>query len=527
MVITNMCSAESIVGSKLFLPGIVKAQEKSKPLLKNDTVQSQKPKKGSSYRQILVALSANFGTINIGLVFGYPAVSLPQLQSPTSRIFINKIQASWIASVSLIGTPCGSILSGYLTDNLGRKKTLIATQLPAIIGWLMVGCATSVEWIYIGRFLVGLGSGMMGAPSRVYTAEVSQPHLRGVLAGFASVGTSLGVMLEYLGGSVLNWDTLAIVNALVPTISLCVDCFIPESPSWLISSKNDEQKCMASLKRVRDSVCDVESEVNNLIVSSKNNTEPTLKEKLKLMCKPVTIKPFVILCLYFIINQYSGVNIVTSYAVDIIKDSGSTIDKYGATVILGVIRLIFTIIGCSLMKKFGRKTLTYVSSVGCGISMLCLGSYMFQLDSWKSQGMESQATWLPIMTLYTFYAASTIGYLIVPWVMIGEVYPNQIRGIIGGLTTCVGHITIFIVLQTYPLFQEWFTKPGTFLFYGLVSITSTVFFYFFLPETKGRTLQEIGESFEKKKTPKIVKNVIIPDIVNNLPKNSSNNYVIV
>jgi len=100
--------------------------------------------------------------------------------------------ASFAASVSTIGTPCGCILAGYLTDLLGRKRTLITLQLPAIFGWIMVGSAQSVEWIYLGRFLAGLSSGMIGAPSRVYTAEVSQPHLRGVLAAFASVGTSLG-----------------------------------------------------------------------------------------------------------------------------------------------------------------------------------------------------------------------------------------------------------------------------------------------------------------------------------------------
>lgn len=102
------------------------------------------------------------------------------------------------ASVSAIGTPCGCILAGYLTDLLGRKKTLIALQLPGIIGWLLVGSATSVEWIYVGRFLVGLSSGMVGAPSTVYTAEISQPHLRGVLTAFASIGTSLGIQTELL-----------------------------------------------------------------------------------------------------------------------------------------------------------------------------------------------------------------------------------------------------------------------------------------------------------------------------------------
>lgn len=100
------------------------------------------------------------------------------------------------ASVSTIGNPCGCILAGYLTDLIGRKKTLMALQLPGIIGWFLVGSATSVQWIYVGRFLAGFSSGMVGAPSTVYTSEVSQPHLRGVLTAFASIGTSLGIKTE-------------------------------------------------------------------------------------------------------------------------------------------------------------------------------------------------------------------------------------------------------------------------------------------------------------------------------------------
>ncbi|XP_025423144.1 facilitated trehalose transporter Tret1-2 homolog [Sipha flava] len=503
MAISEMCSAENIMGSKLMLAaGIKSAKIKDEPLLKDDPFESTKLIKGSSLKQILVALAANCGTINTGLVFGYTAVSLPQLKMPTSRIFINRSQASWIASVSTIGTPCGCILAGYLTDLLGRKRTLIALQLPAIVGWLLVGFAPSLPWIYVGRFLVGLSSGMIGAPSRVYTAEVSQPHVRGVLAAFASVGTSLGVMLEYSIGSVVDWDTLAIINATVPALSLLLAFFIPESPSWLISSKKDETRCRASLKRVRDSKCDVETEVQDLITFSMANESTSFKEKLRVICQPSTYKPFVIVSLYFLLSQFSGLNVVTFYAVDVIRDSGSSIDKYAATIVLGIIRLIFTIIGCMLMRRLGRKPLSYISSVGCGVSMICFAGYMYKNAIWRAAGEPAVVTWFPTMVLYVFYACSTIGYLIVPWVMIGEVFPRQIRGMIGGVTTCVGHFCIFIVLQTYPYMQEVFTKPGTFGVYGVVSLLSTWFFYYYCPETKGKTLQEIEESFGKKKPKK-------------------------
>ena len=96
------------------------------------------------------------------------------------------------ASLSSIGTPCGCVLSAYLTEILGRKRTLVVTELPAIVGWVMIATAPSIEWIYIGRVLTGVSSGMIGAPSRVYTAEVTQPHLRGILSALASVGASFG-----------------------------------------------------------------------------------------------------------------------------------------------------------------------------------------------------------------------------------------------------------------------------------------------------------------------------------------------
>lgn len=191
-------------------------------------------------------------------------------------------------------------------------------------------------------------------------------------------------MLEYLFGSVFDWDTLAFMNATVPIIALCLTFFIPESPSWLISSKKDEIRCRASLRRVRDSKCDVDVEMNDLITFANANESTSFKEKLRLICQPSTYKPFVIVSLYFLFSQFSGLNVVTFYAVDVIKvnvirpvyvrcavfinrcfrlqDSGSTIDKYAATIVLGIIRLIFTVIGCMLMWRLGRKPLSYISS---------------------------------------------------------------------------------------------------------------------------------------------------------------------
>lgn len=127
--------------------------------------------------------------------------------------------------------------------------------------------------------------------------------------------------MEYLFGSVVDWDTLAFINAFLPVVALFLAFLIPESPSWLISSKKDEDRCRASLKRVRDSRCDVDIEVNDLIMFSKSNGSTSFKEKWRLTCQPSTYKPFVIVSLYFLLSQFSGLNVVTFYAVDVIRVS--------------------------------------------------------------------------------------------------------------------------------------------------------------------------------------------------------------
>ncbi|KAG8319913.1 hypothetical protein J6590_081053 [Homalodisca vitripennis] len=454
---------------------------------------------GSPIKQVIAAMFGNLGTVNTGMMFGFSAVTIPQLKQPDSFIQITPDQASWIASLSSVATPFGCLLSGSLLDALGRKRTITLSLAPMIIGWYLMSAATAVYMIYIGRLLMGLGSGMLGSPARVYTGEITQPHLRGMLAAVASVGVSFGVSLQYLIGSFLPWYWLAFINGCIPTVAFISAFFLPESPQFLIN-KGRTEEARAALRKVRGASCDVDDELQDLIdfvnkSAAKNATsEPAKTSVLSEVLKPAALKPFTILALYFLLLQFSGLNPVTFYAVEIIQESGANMNKYAATIILGLVRLGFTVISCILMRRLGRRPMTFMSSVGCGLTMVGLGSYMYMGEQWAAEGKEKSATWIPILNLFVFMTASTMGYLTVPWVMIGEVYPSKVRGIMGGLTTFVGHFCIFLVVKTFPLFQS-ISKFGTFIFYGVVSLLATIFFYLFLPETQGRTLQEIEDYF--------------------------------
>ncbi|XP_044727454.1 facilitated trehalose transporter Tret1-like [Chrysoperla carnea] len=456
-----------------------------------------KPIRGSSFRQVIAAFIANLGTVNTGLVFGFSAVAIPQLEAKDSIIPIDEYQASWIASLSSVTTPIGCILSGYLMDNFGRKPTLILTEIPLILGWFLISIAQDITMIYIGRLLVGLGSGMVGAPARVYTCEVTQPHLRGMLGALASVGISLGVLAQYTLGSILAWKTLAAVSAVVPIVALLLMLMVPETPSYLLSNSKSES-ARESLKRLRASACNVTQEVEQMqLFREKNNCKrlQTWNEIFEALKKPSTMKPFFILTFYFLMYQFSGVNIITFYAVEIFQKSGVSINKYLATIILGVTRVIFTIVGCISLRKYGRRPLTFISCIGCGLTMLGLGTYMFFLDKWTSTNTEPILTWIPLACILLFTTTCTVGFLVVPWVMIGEVYPQEIRGIVGGMTTCCAHMSIFVVVKTYPMITHLIYRYGAFWVYGCISLLGTIVLYVYLPETKGKTLQEIEDYF--------------------------------
>ncbi|XP_035459301.2 facilitated trehalose transporter Tret1 isoform X1 [Spodoptera frugiperda] len=456
-----------------------------------------KPGRGKALRQVVASFIANLGTINTGMAFGFSATSLPQLKSPDSFIHINNDQASWIASLSAAGTPIGCIVSGYLMDNIGRRRTLIITEIPLIFGWLMLAFAQNVPMLYIGRLMIGFGSGMVGAPARVYTCEVSQPHLRGMLGALASVGVSTGVLIQYVIGSVTSWNILAGISATIPILSLLGMLLLPETPNYLLQ-QNKRERAESSLTKLRGSTCNLEDEIQKMIAfKEKNHVEPLkgFREIVKALLSPSTLKPFTILAIYFFVYQWCGVNTITFYAIEVFEASGAMANKNWLAISMGIVRVIFTVIGCILCRKCGRRVLTFVSAFGCGVTMIILSVYMYFIKFWKDHDMPPQYSWVPVASIFLFVIFCTLGYLIIPWVMIGEVYPTQVRGIVGGMTTCVAHMSVFSVVKTFPFLKSQLNDYGVFGLYGTMSLLAIIYFYFYLPETKGRTLQEIEDYF--------------------------------
>lgn len=374
---------------------------------------------------------------------------------------------------------------------------MILTEVPTILGWLLIAFATNIEMVYAGRFFVGLGSGMVGAPARVYAAEVTQPHLRGMLVAFASVGVSTGVFIEYVLGGFLPWTVCAGISSLVPITSLILIFLFPETPSYLMSQQKPEQARRA-LNRLRGGSCDLEREMDTLVKFSNKNQVKHLsgpREILTAVLKPSALKPLFMLILYFLIYQWSGTNAITFYATEIFIDTGVKMNKEFLTGLLGFVRLLATVAACILCRRCGRRPLTFVSAIGCGLSMLGIGLYKLFTAGIKPADLDGSHSWLPAFCVFTYTIACTIGFLVIPWVMIGEVYPLQVRGIVGGLTTMSAHMFVFSVVKTYPLLKNTMTDAGVYILYGVIPLVGTIYFYMYLIETKGKSLQEIEDYY--------------------------------
>ncbi|XP_034098796.2 LOW QUALITY PROTEIN: solute carrier family 2, facilitated glucose transporter member 6-like [Drosophila albomicans] len=489
------------------------------------------------------------------------AIPAIQSSLDSSAIKLDKEAISWLSSINLICMPLGCLFSGMFAQYLGKRRAMQLINLPMLAAWLLFHYASCTEHMYVALCFVGIGGGLMEAAVITYVAEITDPKYRGMFSALATTCVSLGVFTEFLLGSLLNWRTVAIVSTVIPLFSMAMLCFVPESPVWLIRERRffdavkalqwlrgwvPEQKVEAEFKQLYDELITQKSARKSNDVQE---SRLMLKKKLHMWRKRSFIMPFLLVLLTFFICHFSGKTPIRSYAVLIFATLKAPIDENNATILLGISELIATILGALFIHSTGKRPLVFISMLGTGVCILgvaiyahsmnilemtvigvkneAINSSMNVLEKNMSQLLNSSALlegevlraeiatteinvvseialgfsyleWIPlILVLFAAFFAN-LGIRMIPWVLIGEVFPADIRSSASGFAGCMGYLFGFMANKLFLVMITAMTLPVTFTFFASVSFIGIIILYFTLPETEGRTLGEIEAHFSKK-----------------------------
>ncbi|XP_022919965.1 facilitated trehalose transporter Tret1-like [Onthophagus taurus] len=451
------------------------------------------------YMQYAASVAAALCSISIGMMTAWPSPTLPKLQGEDSPIGdpITDEQGSWMVAIMYLTAPA-SFITGWAVDHIGRKKTLLFTSCISLIAWLLIMFSNSILMLIIARAVAGIAMSCYIPSVVIYTAEVSEEDIRGRTGTYMMLFKTLGTIFVLSIGPYVSYLTLAIICGCIPLISFCTFYFMPETPFYYVKNGNKEEATKSLLMLSKKNV--TEKFLQDRLLYIERTIEEDMKNKGSL--KELLTKKeyrFTIFLLFGVksLQQFNGNTALEAYIQPIIESSNSGIEPEIASIIIGCIQLPAVYLSGILVDKLGRKPLLLTSTIGCSIALFGEGTYFLIKDYLEKS--TSDIGWLPTTGLALFWICNPIGMMTLPYVLLGELFPTNIKGVAVGLATFYGGATSFLVSKFFKPLSNAIGIYSVFYIFCGICIAGTLFVFIFLPETKGKNFQEIQEIIHKKK----------------------------
>lgn len=419
-----------------------------------------------------------------GFLFGYDLVVISgAILFIKQQFALSPTTEEVVVSAVVFGAMIGAAMGGTLADRFGRRVVLILTAATFAVGALGTALATTVTWLIVGRVVVGLGVGMVSIATPLYISEISPDNARGRLVSlFMLVGGSgslIAFLVDYAFSTFHEWRWMFGLGA-IPAVMLGIGMmFLPESPRWL-ASHGLVDKARSVLRRLRGTA-NVEDELQGIQTGLGHQRGGWAE-----LVSP-TVRPALIVGIGLgICQRVTGVNLAFFYAPTIFEFAGfeSTSVDILASVGLGVIMVLMTMVAMQLLDRVGRRPLLLIGFTGMVLSLSVLG-LAFAVPRGSLLG------WIVVGSLMLLVGSWMVGPGTVVFVLLSEIYPLKIRGLAMSVATVVLWGSYLVVTLTFLTLTQLLGNSGTFLFYSLLGIGAWLFVYFFVPETKGKSLEEI------------------------------------
>lgn len=400
-----------------------------------------------------------------------------------------KIQQLWQLSdamhglaiaTALYGTVIGAMFGGLIADKLGRKRSLFWIGLLFLVSSLGSAMAQDVCVFMFFRVLGGFSIGASSVVSPLYISEIAPPKKRGFLVALFQFNIVFGILIAYVSNYLLgatgenDWRWMLGIVAIPSLIFTILTLLISESPRWLVLHKGDHTKAKDVLNQIDPLLAE---QTVQAIIESKHSERKT---KTTFFSKQFRW-PILLAFLLAFFNQASGINAIIYYAPRVFEMTGlGTSSALLSSTGIGVVNLVFTMLGLSLIDRYGRKLLMYIGSIGYIIS-LGLMSYAFYTDQYT--GMQ--------FFVFLFIAAHAVGQGAVIWVFISEIFPNEVRASGQSFGSLTHWVFAAIIANAFPWFAGAYGGAPIFLFFCVMMILQLLYVRFLMPETKGVALEDM------------------------------------